>query len=92
MYYMCKAHQGQRVVVKPTERHVFAVYQSPLDVPGQQSVLPRQVVQMLLERFVLEFDGLHDFQIPEQVRFVVVFDRERRLPHQVRDVGLIEFF
>jgi len=77
--------------VKPTERHVFAVNQSPFDVPGQQAVLPRQVVQMLLERLVLELDGLHDFQIFEQVRFVVVFDSERRLSHQIRDVRLVEF-
>lgn len=84
------AHQGQSVVVQPTERHVVAVDQSLLDVPGQQPVLPRQVVQVLLERLVLELDGLHDLQVPEQVRLVIVLDRERRLLHQVRYLRLVD--
>lgn len=76
--------------MQPTERHVFAVVQPVLDVPGQQTVFPRQIVQVLLERLVLEFHGLHDLQILEQVRLVVVLDRERRLFHQVRYVRLVE--
>lgn len=78
--------------MQSAERRVFAVDESPLDVSGQQAVFPRQVFQVLLERFVLEFHGLHDSQVFEQVRFVVVVDRERRLLHQIRYVRLVELF
>lgn len=78
--------------MQSTERHVLAADQSFFDISGEQAVFPRQVVQMLLESFVLELDGLHDRQILEQVGLVVVLNRERRLFHQVRYVRLVEFF
>lgn len=85
-------YQGQRVVVQPTERHVLAGDQPPLDGAGQQAVLPRHVFQVLLERLVLELHRLHDLQVAEQVRLVVVLDRERRLLHQVRYLRLVQLF
>lgn len=78
--------------MQPTERHVFSGDQSPLNGTGQQVVLPRQVVQVLLERLILELHRLHDLQVAEQVRLVVVLDRERRLFHQVRYLRLIQLF